>query len=101
MKNRGDRLFIKAQIRKRLVEKAIREYIALVRTKEEQSNTGYTSLGRVLRNEGKSRKRLYACGTSFCDWCIGNLTRKNRRRDAAMTADFATWLAEGNAVSKP
>ncbi|MBC8135019.1 MAG: hypothetical protein H8F28_03925 [Fibrella sp.] len=105
MKNRGDRLYRKAQIKKRLIEKAIREYnrrqagfrwngayIAPVHGPEELPRSGYP-LRLVLRNEGKHRDRIYKCLSSRCEWCVGNLTRKNRRRDAAMEADYADWVA--------
>lgn len=107
MNNRGDRLFRKVQIRKRLVDRAIQtynrngaglycdgSYIGRIRGKEELPRSGFYRIGRVLRDEGGGRDRIYRCG--FCEWCVDNLTYNSRRKDAAANAELAEWLADSS-----
>lgn len=107
MKNRGDRLYRKAQIRKRLIARAIQTYnrnrlglygdglpIERIRKKEELPRSGFCRIGRVLRDDGGGRDRLYRCG--FCEWCVDNLTLNSRRKNAAANAAFAEWLVDAS-----
>lgn len=104
IKNRGDRLFRKVQIRKRLVDRAIRSYnrnmagahcdgsyAERISETKELPKSDYYRIGRILRNEGKNRARVYKCGSSACEWCVGNLTHKNNCRSAAMDAELSAW----------
>ena len=83
MRNRGERLYRKREIKRRLRQAAERKI-----RRWGWTNAKREALLRIaVRNEGKPNQRRYHCGSSFCDYCVDNLLHSTHLRAQMMEAD--------------